>query len=93
MTRIVLAALIAVVAATSALAQTKPPAKQDRARTDPRTGPRVDPFATPKAGADAPRAAAPVSDCSEFGAGFKRAGGTGACVKIGGYVRSQGGSH
>lgn len=33
-----------------------------------------------------------VKDCAEFGAGFKRVEGTGSCVKIGGYVRIEGGS-
>lgn len=81
MTRIVLVALIAIVPAAHALAQTKAPAKADGARTGK--------FATPKPGADTSRAAPRAADCSEYGAGFKPAGGTGACVKIGGYVRGQ----
>ncbi len=32
-----------------------------------------------------------VKDCPEYGAGYRRLDGTGTCVKIGGYVRMQGG--
>lgn len=31
-----------------------------------------------------------VKTCAEYGAGFVRVEGTGACVKIGGYLRMQG---
>jgi hypothetical protein len=30
-------------------------------------------------------------DCSEYGAGFVRVEGTGTCVKVGGYLRLEGG--
>jgi hypothetical protein len=39
----------------------------------------------------APSAEKPVKACPEYGAGYRRLEGTGTCVKIGGYVRMQGG--
>ncbi len=82
MMRCVLAALISVVPVASALAQSNVPAKPRPLRLE-MPGPA-------KTGSETPRAAAPAGDCSEYGAGFKRAEGTGTCVKIGGYVRTQG---
>ena len=76
MSKIVIAALIALLPATSALAQSK------RAIIWPAIG--AQPAATPKAQPEQ-RAKA----CAEYGSGFKPIEGTGTCVKIGGYVRMQ----
>jgi hypothetical protein len=66
----VIAALIALLPAAPAFAQSKAAKKPVPPKTQTDTH---------------------VKDCAEYGAGFKRVDGTGTCVKIGGYVRIEGG--
>jgi len=70
-------ALIALLGAGHAVAQSHAPAL-----------PQLDRAAKPASAKSAP--AKIVKDCSEYGAGFVRVEGTGACVKIGGYMRVEG---
>jgi hypothetical protein len=69
MRTIAVIALIAMLPAAPALAQSKSAKKSEPAgkvQTDAR-----------------------VKECPEYGAGFMRVGGTGTCVKVGGYVRHE----
>lgn len=75
--RTILFALVAVLAPAVALAQQAPKAGPFQAQPQ---------FKPPGKKAEPQR---PVQACPEYGAGFVKVEGTGACVKIGGYVRHE----
>lgn len=77
MSKIVIAALIALVPTASALAQSKPATIRSAIGAQPAASPKAQPEQRAKA-------------CAEYGVGFKPIDGTGTCVKIGGYIRMQG---
>ena len=82
------AAIMAVsVWASGALAQTL---------SDPNSPPKwsppeSSPESSPKSAAKSP-AAARVKSCSAYGAGFVNVPGTDTCIKVGGWVRAEGGT-
>ena len=53
--------------------------------------PESSPESSPKSAAKSP-AAARVKSCSAYGAGFVNVPGTDTCIKVGGWVRAEGGT-